>query len=195
VLDILFHAMVRYAAPVLVFTAEEVWATRFPDAGSVHLLEWPILPITRHPSEGWGPSRLATEGGAERKDDIDPSLRWGDELAERWVRVRTLRENVTAQLENLRRDKIIGSSLEGKLKIGIRLSSDLSLLQSVDFEEICIAGTIQCELNQTIPDHIDVVALEVTKTTHHKCGRCWRHLPEVSEDGALCDRCDTVLSA
>ncbi len=41
VLDILFHAMVRYAAPVLVFTAEEVWGTRFPDASSVHLLEWP----------------------------------------------------------------------------------------------------------------------------------------------------------
>ncbi len=44
VLDILFHAMVRYAAPVLVFTAEEVWGTRFPDAGSVHLLEWPEVP-------------------------------------------------------------------------------------------------------------------------------------------------------
>jgi isoleucyl-tRNA synthetase len=33
VLDILFHAMVRWCAPVLVFTTEEVWATRFPDAG------------------------------------------------------------------------------------------------------------------------------------------------------------------
>ncbi len=41
VLDTLFHALVRYAAPVLVFTAEEVWGTRFPEAGSVHLLEWP----------------------------------------------------------------------------------------------------------------------------------------------------------
>ena len=36
VLDILFHALVRYAAPVLVFTAEEVWNTRFPDAESVN---------------------------------------------------------------------------------------------------------------------------------------------------------------
>ena len=41
VLDTLFHALVRYAAPVLVFTAEEVWGTRFPEGGSVHLLEWP----------------------------------------------------------------------------------------------------------------------------------------------------------
>src|SRR3546814_3136426 len=43
VLDVLFHALVRYAAPVLVFTSEEVWGTRYPEAGSVHLLEWPNL--------------------------------------------------------------------------------------------------------------------------------------------------------
>ncbi|HEX7931099.1 MAG TPA: isoleucine--tRNA ligase, partial [Sphingomicrobium sp.] len=43
VLDTLFHALVRYAAPVLVFTAEEVWGTRYPAGGSVHLLEWPTL--------------------------------------------------------------------------------------------------------------------------------------------------------
>jgi len=29
----------------------------------------------------------------------------------------------------------------------------------------------------------------------HKCGRCWRHLPEVSDDGALCDRCEDVVGA
>ncbi|MBP7136831.1 MAG: hypothetical protein KBA57_10755, partial [Sphingomonadaceae bacterium] len=33
-----------------------------------------------------------------------------------------------------------------------------------------------------------------TKTAHHKCGRCWRHLPEVSDDGALCARCDEVVN-
>ncbi|MEO1048494.1 MAG: class I tRNA ligase family protein, partial [Pseudomonadota bacterium] len=48
VLDLLFHSLVRYAAPVLVFTAEEVWQTRYPEdgeqGGSVHLLEWPSVP-------------------------------------------------------------------------------------------------------------------------------------------------------
>ncbi|MFA9200743.1 MAG: isoleucine--tRNA ligase [Cypionkella sp.] len=38
VLDTLFHALVRWAAPVIVFTAEEVWGTRYPGGGSVHLL-------------------------------------------------------------------------------------------------------------------------------------------------------------
>jgi isoleucyl-tRNA synthetase len=49
VLDILFHALIRYAAPVLVFTAEEVWKSRFADAG-VHLLEWPVVPNVARPS-------------------------------------------------------------------------------------------------------------------------------------------------
>src|SRR3569623_66184 len=44
VLATLFPALDRYAAPILCFTAEEVWGTRFPDAGSVHLLEWPEIP-------------------------------------------------------------------------------------------------------------------------------------------------------
>ena len=47
VLDLLFHALVRYAAPVLVYTAEEVWTTRYPEGGSVHLLDWPpVMGVT-----------------------------------------------------------------------------------------------------------------------------------------------------
>ena len=34
----------------------------------------------------------------------------------------------------------------------------------------------------------------VTKSTDHKCGRCWRLLPDVPEDGALCGRCDSVVA-
>ena len=55
-LDTLFHALVRYAAPVLVFTAEEVWGTRFPDKGSVHLLEWPEVEEYFLASDGADPS-------------------------------------------------------------------------------------------------------------------------------------------
>jgi isoleucyl-tRNA synthetase len=34
----------------------------------------------------------------------------------------------------------------------------------------------------------------VTRTSDSKCGRCWRHLPDVAEDGALCGRCDGVVA-
>jgi isoleucyl-tRNA synthetase len=162
VLDTLFHALVRWAAPVLVFTCEEVWGTRYPDAGSVHLLEWPELP-DRHPSEGWGPS-----GG------MDPSLRWDDE---RWAKLRELRTKVTEAIEPLRRDKVIGSSLEAEVTL-----PDLAG-QPDDLAELFIVSTVQTG-----------DALTVTKTGKLKCGRCWRYLPEVNDDGELCNRCQDVLA-
>jgi isoleucyl-tRNA synthetase len=175
VLDTLFHALVRYAAPVLVFTSEEVWQTRFPDADSVHFSDWPELPITRHPSEGWGPSRLANEGGAGSIDGIGPSLRWGDELLESWSHIRASRMLANELIEPMRRNKEIGSSLEVEYSYSGN-SGD------VDLAEIFIVAAV----------HHGSEAPPV-KTTNHKCGRCWRHLQEVIDDGALCGRCADVV--
>jgi isoleucyl-tRNA synthetase len=183
VLDMLFHALVRYAAPVLVFTSEEVWQTRFPDADSVHFSDWPEVPITRHPSEGWGPSRLATQGGVGSIDGIGPSLRWGDELVAKWTRLRDVRRSVTEAIEPYRRGKTIGSSLEAQVKV------QLSHADETDLAELLIVS--KAEFEQV--DGLVGVPVFVTKTTNHKCGRCWRHLPEVTEDGALCGRCADVV--
>ena len=147
-LDTLFHALVRYAAPVLVFTSEEVWGTRYPEAGSVHLLEWPILPAT--PQD--------------------------DALREKWALVRDTRALVTERIEPLRREKIIRSSLEAEVWFPHEASD-------VDYEEIFITSTVHRG------------DWDVKRTENHKCGRCWRHLPEVEADGALCNRCETVLDA
>ena len=162
VLDTLFHALIRYAAPVLVFTAEEVWGTRFPDAGSVHLLEWPVV------DAAW----------------------WDEDLEIRWSLARRVRAMVTATIEPMRRDKIVGSSLEAD----IRAHLDLSLrtvrhwLSNDDTAELCIVSSFQ------FGEDMDHAGIQAEKTTHHKCGRCWRHLPEVSEDGALCGRCESVVT-
>jgi len=153
VLDILFHALVRYAAPILCFTAEEVWGTRFPEADSVHLLEWP---------------------------EVDAA--WRDSaLGAKWADIRAARSRVSEAIEPLRREKRVGSSLEAEVVLPTP-----DRLASVDFAEICIVADVA--LAQADGD------VEVAKTTRHKCGRCWRHLPEVREDGALCARCDIVVS-
>ncbi len=160
VLDILFHALVRYAAPVLVFTAEEVWGTRFPEARSVHLLEWPAI-------------------------DGD----WLDErLGESWNGYRVLRETVTAEIEPLRRDKTLGSSLEAKIALGIADVRDRPALTGEELAELFIVSEV---VIAQVPHGTPAAA---QRTSHHKCGRCWRHLPEVSEDGALCGRCEEVLA-
>ena len=56
--DTLFHALVRYAAPVLVFTMEEVWLERFPgEESSVHLVDFPETP------KAWRDAALAAWDG------------------------------------------------------------------------------------------------------------------------------------
>ncbi len=144
VLDTLFQALVRWLAPVLVFTTEEVWATRYPDSGSVHLLEWPIVPPVD-----------ADEG--------------------KWNELRALRAQVTEAIEPLRREKVLGSSLEAE--VTVPSGADRDFLQ-----ELFITSTVH------------EGEWKVAKSDNNKCGRCWRLLPEVTSDGDLCNRCDEVVN-
>ncbi|KQN91026.1 isoleucine--tRNA ligase [Sphingomonas sp. Leaf231] len=149
-LDVLFHALVRYAAPVLVFTAEEAWQARFPaDDNSVHFLEWPVLPDQA-----------------------------AQDVSQRWLAIRALRERVTEAIEPLRREKTIRSSLEAEVTVP-ELPLDADALA-----ELFIVARVA-----------EAPTVEVTRTAYHKCGRCWRHLPDVAVDGDLCARCDEVTGA
>lgn len=147
VLDVLFHALVRYGAPVMVFTAEEVWQSRYPGA-SVHLLEWPELPVVEA------------------------------DMAQ-WDALRALRTSVNEAIEPLRREKVLGSGLEAKVTV------------PADAPE-AEGGLAELFISATVARGQE---LSVTRTDDHKCGRCWRHLPEVTEDGALCGRCESVVAA
>ncbi|MFL6768933.1 MAG: class I tRNA ligase family protein, partial [Sphingomicrobium sp.] len=149
VLDTMFHALVRGGAPLLVFTTEEVWGTRYPDADSVHLLEWPL---------------------------IDSQWREDAALEAKWAGLRALREQVTEAIEPLRREKVIGSSLEAE--VTVPSDADPALLA-----ELFIVSSVRRG-----------DALAVAKTDYHKCGRCWRLLPEVKADGDLCARCEDVVN-
>jgi isoleucyl-tRNA synthetase len=149
VMDVLFHALVRYAAPILAFTAEEVWQARFPsEDDSVHFLEWPEL----------------------------PKLPATDAVSTNWADVRALRERVTEAIEPYRREKTIRSSNEAEVTV------PTLPLNAKTLSEVFIVARVS-----------SADAVGVTRTEMHKCGRCWRHLPEVAEDGALCDRCASVV--
>ena len=154
VLDTLFHALVRYAAPVLVFTAEEVWTTRFPEAKSIHLQQ--IDPL---PGE-WTDAALAT----------------------RFAAMRELREDVTEAIEPLRREKTIRSSNEAAVSVPEKAIPEGFGMD--DLAELFIAASVSTH---------DGDGVTVTRSSCNKCGRCWRLLPSVSEDGALCSRCEGVV--
>ncbi|NML07654.1 isoleucine--tRNA ligase [Sphingomonas sp. G-3-2-10] len=149
VLDTLFHALVRYAAPIISFTAEEVWQARYPsEDGSVHMLEWPVLP------------ELAGTLSAD------------------WAEVRALREKVTEAIEPYRREKTIRSSLEAEVTVPALPLSAEALAELFIVSKVTQGGD----------------SVTVQPTERLKCGRCWRHLPEVANDGALCDRCSGVVT-
>ena len=171
VLDHLFHALVRWISPILCFTAEEVWLNRYPEADSVHLQTWP---------------------------EIDPAWR-DDALAQRWATVRAVRADVFVKLEALRRDKLIGSSLEASVTMLLDGNS-LAETQSVDWAEVLIVGRAEAKeatpepaLPSGLPHTVSVLA-DVERTNDAKCGRCWRHLPDVKQEGGLCGRCERVIN-
>ena len=62
-----------------------------------------------------------------------------------------------------------------------------------DLPELLITSGVELQLDPMIDDEIAAPVVVVSKTEQHKCGRCWRHLPDVTTDGALCSRCDQVV--
>ncbi len=154
-LDILFEALIRYAAPVLVFTAEEAWALCHPERGSVHLAEWPNI-------------LLAEEFCVDTA---------------KWDALRALREAVTEAIEPLRRDKTVRSSLEAEVAVPAALVPQG--FTDEELAELFITASVT---------RADSGGVSVSRTSEAKCGRCWRLIPSVPEDGALCARCDDVVA-
>jgi isoleucyl-tRNA synthetase len=172
VLDILFHRLTAWLAPVLVFTMEEVWLERFPgDDSSIHLTDFPETP------KAWLDSALAAK----------------------WDALRDARRVVTGALEVQRTAKVIGSSLEADPEVFV--SPVLAaVLGSVDFAELCITSgltireTAAPEGAFALADVPDVAVL-FHPAKGAKCERCWKVLPDVGthKHPGTCQRCNDAL--
>ncbi len=173
-LDLLYHRLTTWLAPILAFTMEEVWLERHPgEDASVHLEDFPATPAD-----------------------------WLDEpLAAKWAGIRQVRRVVTAALEVQRRDKVIGASLEAAPVVHVRNEDTLKALKSVDFVDICITSAITLT-GDPIPaeafrlPETEGVGVVFEKATGEKCQRCWKILPDVGTHGhpGVCGRCDAALS-
>ncbi|GGE60484.1 isoleucine--tRNA ligase [Actibacterium pelagium] len=173
VLDILFHRLTTWLAPILPFTMEEVWLERFPgDDSSVHLVDFPDTP-----SE------------------------WADEaLAAKWAGIRQVRRVVTAALEIQRREKVIGASLEAAPVVHVADADVLKALKSVNFADICITSAVQLTGDSSPAEAFRMpesegVGVVFEKADGEKCQRCWKILPDVGSHAheGTCGRCSTAL--
>ncbi|NRP12791.1 Isoleucine--tRNA ligase [Aliiroseovarius sp. xm-m-379] len=173
VLDILFHRLTTWLAPVLCFTMEEVWLERFPgDDSSVHMIDLPDTPAD-----------------------------WLDEpLAAKWAGIRRVRRVVTAALEIQRRDKVIGASLEAAPVVHVRDADVLDALKTVTFEDVAITSQIVLT-HDPLPaeafrlPEVEGVGVVFEKAAGEKCGRCWKILPDVGKHDHpdTCGRCNSAL--
>ena len=161
-MDIAFHCLTRWLAPVLCFTTEEVWQSRFGVSGdSVHLQTF-----------------------------ITPDDAWTDEaLASKWEKIRNVRRVVTGALEIERREKRIGSSLEAAPIVYIEDADLQAVLNGQNMADICITSQIDIR-HQAAPDgafrldEVSGVGVEPAMAQGQKCQRSWKILPEVgSVDG------------
>ncbi|RJT41438.1 isoleucine--tRNA ligase [Mesorhizobium waimense] len=169
VLDHLFGCLVKWLAPVICFTAEEAWLTRFPSSdGSVHRQQFPAIP------EEW----------------LDL------ELAAKWEKIRRIRRAVTAGLERERVEKRIGSSLQAHPTVHAA-ADDLAVLETIDFAEICITSAVTLQPGDSPSDAFRIedvpnVAVTTRLADGSKCERCWKIAPEVGQlagSEELCQRC------
>jgi isoleucyl-tRNA synthetase len=173
VIDALFTRLVVWLAPVLCFTMEEAWTTRYGADGSVHLQTF--LP----PGEDWA----------------------NDALLTKWNRVRALRRVVTGALEIARRDKVIGASLEAAPTLYVEEEGDIVLFETVSLPDIAITSGAQIVHGKAPDDAFrlgDVpgagVVFSLAQGT--KCARCWMVLEEVGSHAAhpdLCNRCSDAV--
>ena len=174
VLDILFHRLTTWLAPVLVFTMEEVWLERFGgEESSVHLIDIPETPAE------W----------------LNP------ELAEKWTMIRRVRRVVTAALEVQRTEKVIGASLEAAPVLYLADTAVKEMLEQMPFADICITSDLTLSTDTAPQDaftmaDIDGIAVSFVKAEGAKCGRCWKILPDVGthSHADVCGRCNDALS-
>ena len=167
----LYHmtqTLVRLMAPVLSFTANEVWETVNGSEDSVFAQTWYQI----------APPRDAAA------------------LRDRWVKVRALRSSVLKLLEDLRIAGKIGSSLAGEVDLYAE-GENHALLESfgddLRFPLITSRATVHRGTDATaVATALPDVGVKVNATTYTKCERCWHYRADVGADAAhaeICGRC------
>jgi len=166
VLHHIAHSLVRLFAPILSFTAEEVWEHLTQDTQSSVLLHtWHAFP----------------------SQPDTPSLQ------QRWSRIRLLRAQVLKKLEDSRAQGTIGSSLAASVEIRAN-PEDFTLLKALgdDLRFVLIVSEVTLT-PVNVPQQEDIT---VTANEHTKCERCWHYRPDIghhAEHATLCERCVTNL--
>jgi len=168
------EALVRLLAPVMSFTSEEVWAY-LPGrrAQTVHAAQFP--------------NRGDVLGGDEVRDD--------PKQLEDWAALRTFRDAVLKDLEELRNKKVIGGALEAQIVVQAS-GSFYEVLKRYEAELRYLLIVSAVSLSRADENTTSGGTIAVRQADGRKCDRCWNYSTHVGEDPAyptVCERCSAVL--
>jgi isoleucyl-tRNA synthetase len=170
VTDEIFRRIVTWFAPILCFTMEEAWVTRFGGSGSVHL-----------------------------QDFIAAPPEWKNpELDMKWRVIRDARSVVTGALELARADKKIGSSLEARPIVYAAEPALFEEIPFAEI--LITSGVEIRPISEVPADAFKLpngnVQVEFRTADGEKCARCWQVLEEVRNHPHthLCDRCTDAVA-
>lgn len=172
----LYHiaeALVRWVAPILVFTADEIWQ---------------YLPGARNES-------VMLNTWYEGLSELPEGFELGREF---WAQVMAVKAAVNKELENQRAAKTIGGNLQAEVTLFVeeKLGAELAKLgDELRFVLITSTATL-APLAEAPADAVDTevtgLKLRVIKSAHAKCARCWHHRADVGINPAhpeICGRC------
>ena len=106
----------------------------------------------------------------------------------KWETLVKIKQQVLAETEKLRKDKIIGSNLESSLTIKYGSKYEKAL-NDIDLINI-VFGSWDIKLEKS--DNAEEISVVAGKSSYGKCERCWRHIDGINEEG-LCHRCNEAV--
>ena len=151
VLNIILECLLKWLAPILSFTTEEIFSIINKNNNSIHLEKFVKVP------NSW--------------NNIN--------LNEKWTILKKIRDNCNISIEEKRAEKIIGSSLEAKIEVKLK-SKLYEIAKNIDFAELCITSEAQISEDQKISEDISVITFKAEGEKCPVCwkikkGKCERH--------------------
>ncbi len=138
-LNVILNALLKWFAPILAFTTEEIYKI-IGNKKSIHLENFINYPKNFK----------------------------NENLSSKWNNLINIRDKCNLSIEEKRASKVIGSSLEAKLKIRLN-SENINKFKNIDFAELCITSSAVIEQSES-----DQVSAEAVKAEGEKCPVCWK---------------------
>lgn len=169
-INIILTGLIKMIAPILVFTADEVWRKLYPDSDSIHLENFPIP-----------------------KD-----IYLNNTIFEKWEKLNIIRDEVLKAIEIERKNGIIGNSVEAMVEIYSCKSDYNNIIKEYEKELPLLFIVSQVKLlKEPLNDSIlksenTKIIVNVRNAIGEKCERCWLYSESVgtnNKHSTLCDKC------